>query len=363
MRVLVTTPPLGKPGGVSQYLRILKPHLHDEVDYFTVGSRSDGEGAWSGLLRIVSDSWHFAATLARGSYDVVHLNPSIGAKALIRDGALLVIAKASRKAVVVFAHGWDQRCQRLLTRYFAWPFQWVFGRADCFIVLGNCFKESLRALGYRRSVFIEGAPLDDQLLSDAEQQPHRIFKAGANRRFTILFLARVEREKGIYEALEAHRLVNRKYPFVSLVVAGSGSELEAAVQYANSTKLPAVTFTGHLTGGKKFDAFSDADLYLFPSYNEGLPLSVLEAMAFGLPVVTSAAGGLSEFFKNGEMGFITEKLEPKILATLIRRLINDPGLCSRVSEFNRDYASRHFRGPQVAARLEGIYRVVLAGAH
>ena len=363
MRVLVTTPPMSRPGGVSQYLRVLKPHLHEDVDYFTVGSRADGEGAWTGLVRMVQDSWRFAKTLANGGYDVVHLNPSIGAKALVRDGLLLVIAKILRKTVVVFAHGWDQRCQRALFAHFSTPFRWVFGRADCFIVLGNCFKTTLRTLGYRRSVFVEGAPLEDDLLRDSEQQPVRTWNRGSGDPFTILFLARVEKEKGIYEALEAHRLVHAKFSFVSLVVAGSGAELDAAIRYVSARQIPCVSFVGHLGTKDKCEAFRAADAYLFPSYNEGLPISVLEAMAFGLPVVTSAAGGLSEFFKHGEMGFMTESVCPEILASLVSRLINDPGLCSRISVFNRNYASRHFRGTQVAARLEGIYRFVLEGAH
>lgn len=363
MRVLVTTPPTDRSGGVSQYLRILKPHLHEEVDYFTVGSRSEHEGAGAGLVRMAGDSWRFAVTLARGRYDIVHLNPSIGPKALIRDGILLLIAKVLRKTVVVFAHGWDRRCQRALGTYFSRPFRWVFGRADCFIVLGNCFKESLRTLGYRRSVFVEGAPLDDELLHDSEQPPRRTWNRDTAREFTILFLARVEKEKGIYEALEAHRLVNRKYPFVSLMVAGDGGELDGAVRYAATRQLASVRFAGRLGVAGKCEAFRAADLYLFPSYNEGLPLSVLEAMAFGLPVITSAAGGLSEFFQHGEMGFMTENLDPEILASFINRLITDPDLCSRMSEFNRNYASRNCRGPQIAARLEGIYRFAHEGAH
>jgi glycosyltransferase involved in cell wall biosynthesis len=363
VRVLVTTPPMCRPGGVSQYLRVLKPHLHEDVDYFTVGSRSDREGMWTGLLRMARDSWRFAVTAAGGRYDIVHLNPSIGPKALIRDGLLLLIAKVLRKRVVVFAHGWDQRCLRTLSAHFSRPFRWVFGQADCFIVLGNCFKGELRALGYHRSVFVEGAPLEDGLLSESERQPDRAWNRSASDKFTILFLARMEKEKGIYEALEAYRLVNLKHPFVSLVVAGDGSELNAAVRYAFTREFPAVQFAGHLGDTDKWEAFRGANLYLFPSYNEGLPLSVLEAMAFGLPVVTSAAGGLSEFFQHGEMGFMTESLDPEILASLINQLIIDPALCARMSVFNRNYASRNFRGPQVAARLEGIYRFVLEGAH
>ena len=86
---------------------------------------------------------------------------------------LLVIAKLFRKNVIVFAHGWDGRCQQALSRYFSQPFLWVFGRADSFIVLANRFRTSLRMLGYTRAVFVEGAPLEDKLLDESDIQPAR----------------------------------------------------------------------------------------------------------------------------------------------------------------------------------------------
>jgi glycosyltransferase involved in cell wall biosynthesis len=361
IHVLLATPILSGHGGVSQYMRVLRPHLGKDVEYFTTGSRSEREAVRAAMFRVVRDSWRFAQVLKRGSYDIVHLNPSICSKALLRDGLLLLIAKSFRKAVVVFTHGWDQDCEQALSKHFSGLFRFVFGRADAFIVLGNEFKNRLRRLGYEKEVFVHGAPIDDELLDYFQQTPPSTCAGGAGRKFKILFLARVEKEKGIYEALEAYRLLKDRYPFVSLTIAGDGSHSSRAVQYASDQQLVDVSFVGYVEGSAKCEVFRRSDAYLFPSYSEGLPLSVLEAMACGLPVVTSAVGGLRDFFQDGAMGFSTESRNPAVLADLLDRLVRDPELCSTISRLNHKYVRDHFTAQRVASRLEGIYSRVLNG--
>ena len=142
-------------------------------------------------------------------------------------------------------------------------------------------------------------------------------------------------------------------------MAGDGRELKAARQYACTHQITDVSFIGHVECEEKRKAFQTANAYLFPSYHEGLPLSVLEAMAFGLPIVTCDVGGLPDFFENGAMGFITEDRDPEVLASLLGRLVSDPALCAKISLFNRNYARMHFTASQIATRIEQIYRVVL----
>lgn len=359
IRVLLTTPVANRAGGVAQYLRVVRPHLRNNVQYLTVGSRFNDERVDRTAFRVVRDSWRFAYMLSHGSYDLVHLNPSIYPKALVRDALLLLVAKALRKSVVVFAHGWDDACSRALSTHFSTLFRLIYGRADAFIVLGNDFKKRLRLLGYERTVFVQGAPIEDALLDDSQIQG---CASRQGNKFNILFLARVEKEKGIYEALETYRLLKEKHPFVSLTVAGDGSQLSDAVHFASARHLADVSFVGHVEGTAKYQVFRTADAYLFPSYAEGLPISVLEAMAYGLPIVTRAVGGLRDFFQDGVMGFLTESKEPEVLASLLNRLICDPGLRSNIGLFNRQYARREFTSSQVAARLEEVYRFLLAGA-
>lgn len=359
-RVLLTTPLESRPGGVSEYLRVIKPYLADHVDYFTVGSRSENESASESLIRLISDSRSFARTVRGASYDVVHLNPSIGFKALVRDGVLLLIAKALHRQVVVFAHGWDSRCLEFLRSYFSQLFRWTFGKADAFIVLGRAFESAVRQLGYRREVFVAAAPLGEDLFAAADQCTRH---PRSDKAFNLLFLSRVEREKGIFEALDTYRILKQFRDNVTLTVAGSGSASNDAREYASQHGLNHVTFVGHVTGRDKYNLFQQADVFLFPSYGEGLPLAVLEAMAFGLPVVTTAVGGLRDFFVDGTMGYSVESADPDSLARVLTHLIEEPVLCSRIGAFNRQYARTHFTAPDVAAGIERVYRLVLENAH
>jgi glycosyltransferase involved in cell wall biosynthesis len=330
-----------------------------DIEYFTIGARSEHERLLRTLVRLVQDCRLFLRAMRQGKYKIVHLNPSLGAKALIRDGMFLIIAKIFQKPVLVFTHGWDEKCEQIIGQHFRALFWSVYGRADAFIVLGNEFKDRLRLAGYEKTVFVHVAPVDDELLADARRKP--IQAGNRQQRFNILFLSRIETAKGIYEALDAYAQLKSNYPMVSLTVAGCGRELDTAKRYADSQKLIDVFFLGHVEGSAKLASFRSADAYLLPSYSEGLPISVLEAMAYGLPVVTCEVGGLRDFFQNGTMGFITKSRDPKVLASLLARLINNPALCRRMGLFNQRYAAEHFSAYRIATGLQNVYQF-LAGS-
>jgi glycosyltransferase involved in cell wall biosynthesis len=358
-RVLVTTPAPSRPGGVAQYLRTLRPYLGENVQYLTVGSRRERESLLETARRLLDDSWSFLRALKDHDYDVVHLNPSLSPKALFRDGLLLLLAKSLGRAVVVFLHGWDQTFWPALSTRWRRLFRGVYGMADAFIVLGRPFKAHLETLGWRESVFVQGAPIDDELFTDAQRHPAAPYAGGP---FRILFLARLDARKGIYEALQTYKLLKQKYPLVTLTVAGDGPEREGAIRCAEALELTDISFPGHVQAGAKHEIYEQAHAYLFPSHTEGLPISVLEAMAYGIPVVTTAVGGLPDFFLNGAMGFISESRNPEVLSGLLERLIGDPALCSKIALFNRIYAREHFTPGRLAATLERVYGFVLEGA-
>ena len=364
VRVLITTPVLGRRGGVSQYFCTLRPYLKSRVRYFPVGSHSDREGIATSLRRLLVDSVQFAKVLRKEPCDIVHLNPSIGTKALVRDGILLLIAKAFRKVAVVFIHGWDLRSEGLSSVLLGRLFRLVHGRADALVVLSNEVKDKLLAWDCKRQIFIHTAPVEDDIFSACQAK----LAATANGpvkvsgRFNILFLARIERNKGIYEAIEAYRILQATFSSVTLTIAGEGAELSAARDYVRANQLTGVFFAGFVEGARKVAILQAADAYLFPSYYEGLPISVLEAMACGLPVVTSAVGGLRDFFTDGSMGFMTEGKDPKSFADLLTRLVSNPDLCSEIRRFNLSYANEHFKACRVADGIDSLYQHVLGWA-
>src|SRR5690606_650509 len=99
--------------------------------------------------------------------------------------------------------------------------------------------------------------------------------------------------KGVFTAISAFEIVKKHVKNCRLTIAGNGKDLQAVKSYISDNHIEGVFLPGYLVGNDKINAFKTADIYVFPSTHwEGMPTSVLEAMAFGLPVVTSNAGGI-----------------------------------------------------------------------
>jgi len=149
---------------------------------------------------------------------------------------------------------------------------------------------------------------------------------------------------------------------VHLTVAGDGSELEGVKAVARERLGSNVTFLGFVLGDEKTRALRENDIYVLPtSHAEGMPASVLEGLALGLPVITRPMGGLKDFFKDGEHGYLMDDTDPSTVASCIRKLATDEALRKRMSEAAHRYASSRFLGSQVAAHLFDIYGTITGG--
>ena len=355
MKVLLNTVNLNKIGGVAAYYSVARPHFSDDVEYFTVGARHTGEPRWKVPLRMLEDYWRFYKQLGEGDYDLVHLNPSFGQRAIVRDGIFLWLAKQKGKKAVVFMHGWDEGFESLLRKKYLSLFRKVFSKTDAFIVLGSIFKNRLIDMGLDTKYFLETTIIEKEAVENAPDRSERL----KQNRFNVLFLARVEKEKGVYEALDAYRLLKEKYPHVTMTFAGDGSELENVKRYVKEKGIADVEFPGFVRGEEKRRVFQEGDVYLFPTYHEGMPGSVLEAMGYGLPVITRTVGGLPDFFEHGKMGFITESLDASVFADFLEQLVKELERSLEMGRTNNEFAAQRFVASSAARRIEAIYRDVL----
>lgn len=351
LRVLATAPDLARVGGVSSYLAALKPHLAPVADYFTTGRRFDRTRGAAVCLQLLADYVRFLRALLRSRYDLVHINAAFDYKALMRDAVFVAIAKLAGRRVLVFLHGWEYARDRAL-----WTglLRRMYFRADGMIVLASETTRRLRDLGYTGPIIQEStvAPVP---------VPARPERRRARDNWRILFLARLEKTKGLYEAIDAYAIVRRRHQNAELVIAGTGGEEGGAREYVRNRAIPGVTFLGYVTGAAKTELFESAGVYLLPTYAEGLPGSLLEAMSHGLPVVARAAGGIADFFEDRLMGRATDSLDPKVLAGMLESVFEDPDLAAAMGSFNREFARRWFAPDRVAARLKEIYQQVACG--
>jgi len=352
-RVLITVPCLELPGGVANYYRTLRPHLDAGKVYFEIGVRPGQAGRWTKVRRLLADYWRFNRALARGQIDLVHLNPSMDHRCVLRDGLLMLIAKAHGRTVLVFFRGWDPVFEATIRTRYARLFRLVYGRVDAFVVLAEEFRHSLRALGLSAPITVETTVVADSVFNEAI--PAGVGRDRQSSVCRLLYLGRLDRGKGLREAIESVARLAGLIPSVALTVAGDGPERTAGEEWVAARGLTGVRFVGHIEGAEKARAFAEADIYLFTSPAEGMPNSVLEAMAFGLPVVTSAVGGIRDFFEDGRMGYVTESRDPAVFAELLARLARDPALRASIGRYNRNYARGRFAASVVATRLLEIY--------
>jgi glycosyltransferase involved in cell wall biosynthesis len=177
----------------------------------------------------------------------------------------------------------------------------------------------------------------------------------------ILFLSRIVSVKGVYQAIEAFALVNAKYPTTQLIIAGDGNELENVKSLLKSRHLDQAKTLGYVQGDEKRATFCESHIYVFPSQEaEGMPQSVLEAIGCGLPLVTTVLGGLTDFFLDGKMGLALSNVDPKHIADLLLKLVEDRVLRKEMALFNHRFARQHFLASKAAVRLEEIFTSVLA---
>jgi len=140
--------------------------------------------------------------------------------------------------------------------------------------------------------------LVDESILDKENIESLIEFRSRSENINILYLGNISRTKGVWEVIEAYRILCNKLKPKNLKcsMAGDGKELEALKKYVNTHNLN-IDFPGYVKDKKKADVFKNSHIYVFPSFHgEGMPTSVLEAMAFGLPVITTRVGGLPDFF-------------------------------------------------------------------
>jgi glycosyltransferase involved in cell wall biosynthesis len=174
--------------------------------------------------------------------------------------------------------------------------------------------------------------------------------------FRILYVGRISSEKGVGVLIEAmQRLVARRPACITLTLVGSdflgspyGDAFRARV--AEAGLAGAVTMTGYVPYGPALWQIYDAhDALVLPSFTEGFPQVILEAMARGIPVVATTVGGVPRLVRDGENGLLIPPGRPDALADAVVRLADDSGLRTRLSRAGLACAAAHARGAEVAS--------------
>ncbi len=358
--ILLLGPSLGAVSGVSTHLNLLlQSRLGEDfrLGHFQVGSEGRDETAAIKVFRLFSSPFLFCRELIRSQVEVVHLNTSLNPKAFWRDVVYLLIAKALKKRVVFQVHG-----GKLPEDFFAGNgiltlfLKWILRKSDAVVLLAEIEKEA-----YSRFVALERVLLIPNAvdLRYFENCPEKTFP---NKQISAVYIGRLTRDKGVHEILDAlDMLVNEEMiETVRVTLAGSGPDEPSLKRLVADRGLePFVTFAGPVFDELKQAFWEEAELFLFPTYHEGLPYAVLESLASGTPVVTTAVGGIPDVVEEGRHGVFVPLRDAKALAEAIKEMIGDRERMRQMSAACRARAEEMYSLDRLSGQFSRLYTEII----
>ncbi len=352
-RVRLIAAPQGQAGGgmgrVTAYLVQEQAGRGDLAPLEALESRGSGAAVFSAFA-VARAAARVAGLAVRGRASVLHLNVAERGS-VVRKGVLLAVARLFGVPVVLHLHA-----AQIVAFHAALPgpvralVGLMFRSAQMVVVLGEPWRlwvASLGVPGERIRVLRNGVPR----LSGWRAR-------GAGAPFRLLFLGNLFARKGIADLLAAlARLGPRDAP-CTLVVAGGG-DVAGHEALAEALGIGGrVRFAGWVDQAGAAACLAEADALVLPSYDEGLPLVILEALSLGVPVVCTPVGAIGEVLADGDTALLVPPGDVAALAGALRRLAGDTALAARLSERGRTLYEREFTLPVFAERVAALHAEV-----
>lgn len=318
LKVLMIGPDRSVHGGISGVVNnYYDAGLDRLIDLCYIGTMVEGSKGKK-LVQAVRAYFRFLCKLSH--YEIVHVNMASDSS-YYRKSVFIRTAKACRRKVVIHQHGGDFQSfyEKELSDRGRRSVKKVLSMGDAFLVLGTAWKDFFGTIIDRERITV---------LPNAIRIPEGMAKQYGTHR--ILFLGRMCRAKGIGELLSVMPKLRGLYPDVRLYLAGIWEEQD--LQDAAMALGESVVDLGWISGAEKQRYLQECDIFVMPSYFEGQPVSVLEAMANRCGIVASRTGGIPDLILEGETGLLAEPGDEEGLAQGLLRLLGDAGLCRMLGE-------------------------------
>lgn len=292
--------------------------LEKDYEITYVESYKDGS-KFDKLLKGICGYFHFAYVLIFHKPDVVHIHSSFG-PSFYRKMPFIYMASWRRVPIINHIHGAD-----FDEFYVSAPtekktkIKKVYSKCKVLIALSEEWKERLSQIVPEDRIEI----VENYSVLHEDALEGRIHRECNN---IVLFLGELGKRKGCYDIPAVIALVKKSIPDVKFVLAGAGREAdEKAIKELIDEKGVSdnVEFPGWVRGDTKDKLLREADLFFLPSYNEGMPMSVLDAMGYGLPVVSTNVGGIPKIVHDRKNGYCCDPGDVNRFAKEITELLLD----------------------------------------
>lgn len=292
--------------------------LEKDYQIIYIESYKDG-GKIEKLLKAVFGYFHFAKVLITDRPDLIHIHSSFG-PSFYRKLPFIYMASWAGIPIVNHIHGADfdsfyrnagDRKKELIRK--------VYGKCSVLIALSAEWKERLSNVVDAGKIRI----IENYSIINEQAYEEKNLRICNNR---VLFLGELGKRKGCFDIPKVVEKVTTLVPDVKFVLCGAGSAadedcIKKMIEEKNITEN--VEFPGWVRGTEKDRVLREADVFFLPSYNEGMPMSVLDAMGYGLPVVSTNVGGIPKIVHSGENGMCCNPGDINTMASAITELLTN----------------------------------------
>lgn len=318
------------PGGMAAVINSYYQYI-DKLQYITSWKlASMPVKAWYALSSIVQFT---LALIFNRNIKIVHIQGAANAS-FSRKAVFVNIARRFGKKVIMHQHACD------FVEYYdnhqdkAWITRTI-NNCDRLIVLSQWWKEYFTSIGVAADKIV--------ILNNIVTPPQQPVERNTDGKIRLLFLGEIGKRKGIYDLLTA--IANEREFFaqhIELRIGGNLEEekLQAFIRDHNLSDF--VTFMGWVSGDKKRECLEWAHIYILPSYNEGLPIGILEAMSYRMPIISTPVGGIPEVVKQHHNGILVQPGNHRDISNALHYFIANPQHIAQYGEVSYTMAQPYF---------------------
>lgn len=351
VKIIMLGESLARQGGIVSVEKLILQQAPPDIEIKHIATLVNGS-VIDKVLGFARAILEFLWTLLRTESDLIHIHVSQGGS-VFRKTILTVIALMFRKPIILHAHGPEFHLfYSKLPQLLKLGFNWVFCRCDRFIVLSESWKNF-----YIQNVGLKAEQI--VVLPNPVKLPAQVPHRANSPQVSFVFLGRIGQRKGTFDLVKAFATLPIEYKSRSrLILAGDGDVSQAQSAIASLNLSNYITIFDWLDSEQRDTLLASSDVFVLPSYNEGLPMSLLEAMSWGLPSITTPVGGIPELITHNKNGLLVNPGDIQQLSAAMQSLIDSENLRHCLGS-NARKSVMHLDVKYYFHQLIGIYRTVL----
>lgn len=338
-------------GGITSVINQIRNHKwkDNDVDIYFLATYKGGT-LTEKILYFLKSLREYKKIIKNNSPDIIYIHMSHHGS-FDRANYLLKIANRCKIPVIVHLHGSEfkkyyEECspqKKIVIKHF-------FENCSSVIVLGEQWKKFVESIAENSKIYV---------LNNSIHIPNYKVKQMPNE-VNILFLGVLIKRKGVEDLLKVAKSIiydevinNVNFRFI---IGGIGSDKEKLVNYVVENHIENyVDFLGWIEGNDKERVLKSSHIFVLPSYNEGLPVSVLEAMSYGMPIIATDVGSTSEAVINGGNGILIQPGNARELSNALIALISDYELRLKMSQESKRISESKFDEIKYFKELHQIF--------